>query len=251
MFPNVKKPVLLPLAAAGLLAALAAPSLAAGPSTPAGPVARWGDTLAAFEKSDRTARPQPGGVLFVGSSSIRLWPSLPDDFRQVQVINRGFGGSTMADCSQLARQLVIQYRPRHVIVYAGDNDLAEGRTPRQVLQSFQQFVETVRAELPDARISYISVKPSPLREPLLDQAREVNGLISGYLEQLPNTSYIDVFTAMLDGSGRPRTDLYGPDRLHMNAAGYALWKQLVTTHLLAVQAGPDASSPTAVSPPAR
>jgi len=217
--------------AALLALALSGASLASG-NPQSAVVARWGDSLAAFEKSDKTAPPAPGGVLFVGSSSIRLWPHLPDDFRQVKVINRGFGGSTMADCSLLAPQLVVQYRPRHVIVYAGDNDLAEGRTPQQVLESFQQFVRTVRAELPDSKISYISVKPSPLREPLVEKAREVNTLISRYLAELPNASYIDVFTPMLDGEGRPRTDLYGPDRLHMNAAGYALWKQLITTHLL-------------------
>lgn len=211
-------------------------------------VARWGDSLAAFEKSDKAARPAPGGVLFVGSSSIRLWPHLPDDFRQVTVINRGFGGSTMADCSLLADQLVVQYRPRHVVVYAGDNDLAEGRTPRQVLESFQEFVRTVRNELPDTRISYISVKPSPLREPLLERAREVNTLVSNYLAELPNASYIDVFTPMLDGEGRPRTDLYGPDRLHMNAAGYTLWKQLIATHILSA---PPEPQPPSVSPQAR
>lgn len=201
-------------------------------------VARWGDSLKAFEVADRDARPAPGGVLFVGSSSIRLWPHLSDDFRQVKVINRGFGGSTMADCSLLARQLVVQYRPRHVIVYAGDNDLAEGRSPDDVVGSFRHFVDVVRSELPDVRISYISVKPSPLREQLLPQAREVNERIARYVAQLDNASFIDVFTAMLDSSGKPRTDLYGPDRLHMNGAGYALWKQLVTTHIVAAPAEP-------------
>ena len=232
--------------AALLALALSGASFAAGPAPAV--VARWGDSLAAFEKSDKASPPAPGGVLFVGSSSIRLWPHLPDDFRQVKVINRGFGGSTMADCSLLAPQLVVQYRPRHVIVYAGDNDLAEGRTPQQVLESFQDFVRTVRAELPEAKISYISVKPSPLRASLMEQAREVNGLVSRYLAELPNASYIDVFTPMLDGEGRPRADLYGPDRLHMNAAGYALWKQLVATHILSA---PPEPQPASVSPQAR
>lgn len=233
--------------AALLALALSGASLAGG-NPHSAVVARWGDSLAAFEKSDKAAPPAPGGVLFVGSSSIRLWPHLPDDFRQVKVINRGFGGSTMADCSLLAPQLVLQYRPRHVIVYAGDNDLAEGRTPQQVLESFQQFVQTVRAELPESKISYISVKPSPLRASLMEQAREVNGLVSRYLAELPNASYIDVFTPMLGADGQPRVDLYGPDRLHMNAAGYALWKQLVATHILSA---PPEPQPPSVSPQAR
>jgi lysophospholipase L1-like esterase len=224
-------------AAAALAAALGL-LLAAPPAGAEQPRGRWAASLADFARADEAGRPAPGGVLFVGSSSIRLWKNLPDDFRQVQVINRGFGGSTMADCTQLARPLVIQYRPRHVLVYAGDNDLAEGRSPRQVLESFQEFVRTVRTELPDTRISFISVKPSPARAALVPLARETNRLVAEHLAALPNTGYIDVFTPMLDAEGRPREDLYGPDRLHMNASGYALWRQLLTTHIVATPEAP-------------
>ena len=210
---------------------------------------RWRSELSAFDAADRQQWPSEGGVVFVGSSTIRLWTRLAQDLPQLPVvINRGFGGSTMADCSFFARELVLRYKPRHVLVYAGDNDLAEGRTPIQILENFAQFANTVRAELPEARISYVSIKPSPLRTSLMEQAREVNGLISRYLAELPNASYIDVFTPMLDGDGRPRADLYGPDRLHMNAAGYALWKQLVATHILSA---PPEPQPPSVSSQAR
>nr|WP_226986173.1 SGNH/GDSL hydrolase family protein [Ramlibacter tataouinensis] len=206
--------------------------------------ARWQSSLAAFEAADKLARPSDGGVLFVGSSTIRLWDRLSQDFSQLPVvINRGFGGSTMDDCGHFARQLVVAYRPRHVLVYAGDNDLAEGRSPAQVLESFQAFVRTVRAELPDTRIDYISIKPSPLRAALLPRAREANALLAGYVATLPNAGYIDVFTPMLDGAGAPRADLYGPDRLHMNAAGYALWRSVIAARVTTPPAPLESPSP--------
>ncbi|MEH3087189.1 MAG: SGNH/GDSL hydrolase family protein [Xylophilus ampelinus] len=193
---------------------------------------RWRDSMAAFAAADRAQAPGHGGVLFVGSSTIRMWSQLAQDFRQMPVvINRGFGGSTMADCNYFARQLVTQYKPRQVLVYAGDNDLAEGRSPAQVLQSFEEFVRHVRAELPDARISYISIKPSPSRAGLMPKVRETNTLIAAHVRTLSNAEYIDIFTPMLSEDGKARAELYGADMLHMNSAGYALWRGVIASHL--------------------
>lgn len=186
----------------------------------------------AFAAADRQQAPVADGVLFVGSSTIRFWTQLPQDFRDVPVlINRGFGGSTMADCQVFVKQLVLQYRPRQVFVYAGDNDLAEGRSPQQVLESFEGFAAAVRAELPDTRIAYISIKPSPLRAELMPKAREANALLAAYVRTLPNSDYIDIFTPMLDAQGAPRADLFGPDRLHMSSAGYALWRSVIADYV--------------------
>jgi lysophospholipase L1-like esterase len=194
--------------------------------------ARWKSDLAAFASADKERLPGDDGVLFVGSSTIRMWASMAQDFRQLPVvINRGFGGSTMDDCSLFARDLVVRYRPRQVLVYAGDNDLAEGRTPLQVLESFAHFANTVRAELPNVRISYISVKPSPSREKLLPQIRETNNIIGAYLTRLPNSEYIDVFTPMMAADGRPRGELFRGDMLHLNADGYRLWQSVIVSHL--------------------
>jgi lysophospholipase L1-like esterase len=194
--------------------------------------ARWQSSLDAFALADRQQRPASDGVLFVGSSTIRLWSHLSQDFRQVPVLlNRGFGGSTMRDCNALVRELVIQYRPRHVMVYAGDNDLAEGRTPDAVVRSFENFVRSVRAELPDTRISYISIKPSPLRLALLPQVRETNALVAHYVQTVPNARYIDIFNPMLTADGLPRPELFLADRLHLNEAGYRLWQSVIAADL--------------------
>jgi len=195
--------------------------------------ARWHNELAAFARADQERLPPPGGVVFVGSSTVRMWTRLAQDFARVPggVVNRGFGGSTLADCSLFARELVVRYKPRQVVVYAGDNDLAEGRTPLQVLDSFARFANTVRAELPEARISFVSVKPSPSREQLMPQIRETNHVISAYLNLLPNSEFIDVYTPMLGADGRPRMELFRGDRLHMTDEGYRLWHSVIASHL--------------------
>ncbi|WP_068680338.1 MULTISPECIES: SGNH/GDSL hydrolase family protein [unclassified Variovorax] len=200
--------------------------------------ARWRAELAAFDAADRQQWPSEGGVVFVGSSSIRFWTGLAQDFRQLPVvINRGFGGSTMADCSFFAPELVLRYKPRHVLVYAGDNDLAEGRTPIEVLESFARFANAVREALPETRISFISIKPSPSREKLLPQVRETNDIVAAYLRRLPNSDYIDVFTPMMGADGRPRGELFLRDQLHLNDEGYRLWRAVIAGHLpSAVQA---------------
>ncbi|MCZ2495958.1 GDSL family lipase [Xylophilus sp. Kf1] len=195
------------------------------------PQVRWHSSMAAFAASDLERAPVTEGVLFVGSSTIRMWSHLAQDFRQLPVLNRGFGGSTMADVQYFAPQLVLKYKPRQVLVYAGDNDLAEGRSPQQVVESFRAFVDQVRRELPETRISYISIKPSPSRAGLLPKIREANGLLAAYVHSLPNAAFIDIFTPMLDTAGAPRMDLFGPDRLHMNDAGYALWTSIVSAYV--------------------
>jgi lysophospholipase L1-like esterase len=185
---------------------------------------RWESSLAAFARADREAMPPAGGVLFVGSSSIRLWSDLKQQFQlSPVVINRGFGGSRMRDCAAYLSRLVLPYKPRTVVVYAGENDLAEGRSPQQVLRSVTAFVTGVRAALPSTRIVYVSIKPSIARESMLAQVRAANALVKDYIGGVSNAEYVDVFTPMLDGQGRPRADLFRRDKLHMNASGYAIW----------------------------
>lgn len=194
--------------------------------------ARWEASLAAFAAADREKTPGEGGVLFVGSSSIRLWDKLEEQFSMVPlVINRGFGGSRMEDCAAYVDRLVLPYRPRMVLVYAGDNDLAEGRTPQQVADSFRRFARRVHEALPDTRIAYISIKPSPARLALLEEVRAANALIREQSRAARNIQYVDVFTPMLDARGRPRAELFRADALHLNDEGYALWKSVLVSQI--------------------
>ena len=192
--------------------------------------ADWERDMQRFAALDAASPPPRHGVLFIGSSSIRLWETLAADFPEVPVINRGFGGSELRDSTYYADRIVVPYAPRQIVVYAGENDLQAGRTPQQVQQDFRAFVQRVRRDLPKVRIAYISNKPSPSRVNLLEAQRQANALIKAEAARL-RVDYIDVFTSMLDANGRPREELFVEDRLHMNRAGYELWRQKVAPHL--------------------
>jgi lysophospholipase L1-like esterase len=187
----------------------------------------WEADIQRFEAADHAHPAKPGGVVFIGSSSIRLWSTLVDDFPGIAVLNRGFGGSRIADSTRFASRIVSPYHPRLVVLYAGDNDIADGATAQQVLGDFAQFVDAVRKDLPKTPIAFVSIKPSPARANLIGTMRAANALIRDYARGHRNIRYVDVFDAMLDKDGRPREDLFGPDRLHMNRSGYALWTSII------------------------
>ncbi len=190
----------------------------------------WEQDMQRFAAEDAVAMPPPGSVLFVGSSSIRLWHTLAADFPGVPVINRGFGGSEIRDSTWYAGRIIVPYAPRQVLIYAGDNDLFSGRTPAQLRDDFRAFVARVHRDLPQARIAYISNKPSPSRAHLLAAQREANALIKAEAIRM-KLDFIDIFTPMLDAQRQPREDLFIEDRLHMNAAGYEIWRKTITPYL--------------------
>jgi len=192
----------------------------------------WEQTAAVFDAADREHEPPSGGVLFVGSSSIRLWDSLQKDFASLPVvINRGFGGSKLSDCVRHVDRLVLPYRPRLVLVYAGDNDLAGGRSAHDILVRFRAFAEDVHAALPQTRVAFISIKPSPARASLIAEIRRANALVRDYVSTQPNTEFIDVFTPMLGTDGLPRAELFREDALHLNARGYDLWRSVIAPYV--------------------
>lgn len=193
---------------------------------------RWKSELDAFAAADRKQMPPAGGVLFVGSSSIRMWSGLETAFAdQPVVIRRGFGGSRLSDSADLVHRLVLPYQPRLVVLYAGENDLVEGASPQDLLGHFVRFVQHVRSALPATRVAYMSIKPSPSRLAYMAAMREANLLIQTFVLNDDRLDYIDVHTAMLDHDGRARPELFVRDQLHLSAEGYGLWRQIVSAHL--------------------
>jgi len=192
---------------------------------------QWEADIQAFEKQDQENPPPEGAVLFAGSSSIRGWNSVQQDFPFVQVIQRGFGGSEMEDLLFYTDRIVIPYKPTVIIVYEGDNDIANGKSPEQVLKAFKQFVEQVHDALPDTKIGFISIKPSIARWDLVDEMAAANQMIRKFTMWKPNLEYIDIFSPMLGLDGKPRRELLIEDGLHMTPAGYALWTDIVTPYL--------------------
>lgn len=187
---------------------------------------RWEQEIQAFERQDAKRRPPEKAVLFVGSSSIRLW-KLEESFPDLDAINRGFGGSQLADAVHFAERIVIAYRPRLVVLYAGDNDLAAGKKPEQVLADFKQFAAKLKTALPETRIAYLAIKPSIKRRALLARIRETNAAIEQFIAGDKRLSYVDIFHPMLTDDAEPRPELFRADGLHLNAEGYKLWASIL------------------------
>lgn len=187
--------------------------------------------ILAFEARDKTNPPPKNAILFVGSSSIRMWTTLTEDFPEYRVINRGFGGSQISDSIHFADRIVTPYEPSVIVMYAGGNDLNAKKSPETVAQDFRTFVAKVREKLPHTHIAYIAVAGNPARWGHVDKVREANRLIREFTTTQPRLSFIDVFPHMMGDDGLPKPDIFLPDRLHMNAKGYAIWKRVVGEHL--------------------
>jgi lysophospholipase L1-like esterase len=185
------------------------------------------DEIEQFEAADKANPPPTGGVVFVGSSSIRLWPNLKADFPEANVLQRGFGGSELWQVLYYAPRIVLRYCPKRIVVYAGENDLVAGRSPEQVLADYRDLVALVRQYLPSTEIAFIAIKPSESRWALADRMLRTNQLVREFSSGDPRLVYIDAYTPMLGPNGRPRRDLFVADSLHMSADGYALWRGLV------------------------
>lgn len=210
-----------------------APAPAQPPEVASGQVsnAAWAADMDHFAAKDAANPPPRDAVLFIGSSSIRKWTSLAQDFPEATVINRGFGGSEVRDSTYYADRIVVPYHPRKIVFYAGDNDLAAGRSPQQVAADVAAFVQRVRRDLPGEPVVYVAIKPSPSRANLLPQIRQANALIEAMAAKDPGLTFVDVFTPMLKADGSLRPELFGPDMLHMNAEGYALWTRLLKPYV--------------------
>jgi lysophospholipase L1-like esterase len=169
-------------------------------------------------------------VVFYGSSSIRLWDTLAEDFPDLPVVNAGFGGSTLLACSHFFGRLIGCLEARSLLLYAGDNDLGDGRSPRQVLIALRSLLWQFDARFPGVRFGFLSIKPSPARWHLRQAIREANGLARAELSPRPNSFYVDLVPHMLGENGQPRPEFYAPDGLHLSAAGYRLWKEVVGSY---------------------
>ncbi len=203
------------------------------------PFAKWESNISAFEKDDQENPKEPGQVLFIGSSSIRLW-DLEKWFPDLDAINRGFGGSEVADSVHFYDRIVKPYAPRAIVMYAGDNDLSRKKTPTQVHTDFKEFVSKVHKDFPEAQIIFIAIKPSIKRWNLIENVREANSLIVKMAEADKLLTFLDIDTPMIGEDKMPKPGLFAKDGLHLNDDGYKLWSDLLKPHLDAIPAIKDA-----------
>ena len=205
-----------------LLAALPAAAQDAG---------RFDKELNAFAAADAASPPVRGEIVFVGSSTIVDWDTARY-FPGLRILKRGLWGSSLGDAARLVDRLVVPYQPRTIVLYAGDNDIDGGRTTEDVAVQFERFVRAVHAKLPQTRIVYIAIKPSPQRWIAIDRMRAANQLIRAICSRDDRLAFVDVDGVMLGWDERPRRELYADDGLHLSAAGYELWSMLVRPLLL-------------------
>jgi len=216
--------------AAAAVAALHLGFATAGAAEPEAAPNRWEKTIQRFEQQDTRQSPPKNAVLFLGSSSIVGW-NVKEWFPDVEAINRGFGGSEIADSVRFAERIVIPYEPRVIVFYAGDNDVAHGKTPEQVLADFRRFTAKVHAALPKTRIVFVAIKPSIRRWQLVDKMRKANRMIREVCQSDERLVFVDIDPPMIGPDGKPKKELFRDDGLHLNAAGYRLWSDLVRPHL--------------------
>lgn len=224
------------LASAACASSTPLPDIAQTP--PPGP-ARFNDAIAAFEAAEKTTPPPKCATLFVGSSSIRFWRTLKEDFADRTVINRGFGGSTVWEVDHYFDRVVAAYKPKEIVFYAGDNDINAGRTPDDVYGDFVQFMRLKEKALGATPVWFISAKPSKSRIEQLAKQAEFNTKVRALADARNDLAYIDVVPAMMKPDGKPK-DIFVEDNLHMTPEGYALWTPLVEA---ALDAGQNSKAP--------
>jgi lysophospholipase L1-like esterase len=192
---------------------------------------RFEPQIIAFETRDKGAPPSQGAILLTGASNIVRWKSFAEDLPGYQVINRGFGGSHLADVAHYADRVIIPYRPKMVIVQGGGNDLNSGKTPEEVLRDAQTLVSKIRTALPETRIAFVSISPSIARWNQREKQAELNKLLSDFLSQGDKLDFIDVNEMFLGPDGKPRAELFVADGLHLSEAGFKARAKLILPYL--------------------
>jgi lysophospholipase L1-like esterase len=198
----------------------------------AGDPNRWEPAISRFEAQDKVSPPPRNAIVFVGASSIVRW-DLPKYFPELgaKAINRGFGGSLISDSVRYADRIVTPYKPRIVVLYAGDNDVEAGVSAVQIASQFTEFERKVHAALPQTRIVFISIKPSIRRWKWVDTIRAANAKVREYCAAHPNLAYVDIDPLMIGADGKPNPDLLVADGLHMTPAGYEIWTRTLRSLL--------------------
>jgi lysophospholipase L1-like esterase len=193
----------------------------------------WNDIIA-FKKKDSIQKQPSNAILLVGSSSFTRWQDVNNYFPGYALINRGFGGSTLEDVIRYTYDIVLPYKPKQIIIYCGENDLASSDSILivEVVNRFKTLFSMIRLNLPKTNIAFVSIKPSPSRASIQGKVIEANKLIKNFIAAQPNASFINVYDLMLDSKGHMREELYVADRLHMNSDGYAIWQKAMRPYLL-------------------
>ena len=211
------------------------PAVPAPSAAPADPFAKWEKEIAGIETADKKNPPAKGSIVFTGSSTIRMWKSLAQDYPHHHLVNHGFGGSQIVDCTHFADRLIFPLEPKVIFLRAGGNDINAGKTPDRVFADYKDFVTTVRAKLPEAEIIYIGLAPTIARINEVPAGNKLDDLIKDYAAKNPKLKYIDCTNMSVGADGLPRPELFIKDGLHFSDAGYKLLAERVRPFMPAVK----------------
>jgi lysophospholipase L1-like esterase len=189
------------------------------------------DQLEAYYKEDAKKFPEKGQILFVGSSTIKMWKNLPSYFPNHKVLARGFGGSRMSDLLFHMQRLVLDYRPKQIVLYCGENDISNGVSPADLADDIKAFLRIVELQLPGVPILIIAIKPSPLLYKLIKKQQEANRIVCEYTSKKTHIKFLDLSTLMIDEKGIPQENLFLKDRLHLNEQSYQMWTKAIEPFL--------------------
>jgi len=189
---------------------------------------RFEGAIKKFEAADAESMPPKGAVVVAGSSSVRMWHGrLAEDLAPLTVVGRGFGGSNMNELLFYLDRIVLKYQPRAVVIYEGDNDIAQGVSPAVVAQTFEQVLHKIEKAQPGCRVYILAVKPSLKRQAMWPKMQRLNARFIAIAEENPNVTYLDTATPMLTAAGEPDPALFVNDGLHLNRDGYKRWRDAV------------------------
>lgn len=194
---------------------------------------RFWDDVQTIKQYDKIYAPPQHSILFIGSSSFRLWNDLERTFASYTVLNRAIGGAVVNDIIFYTNDLILPYHPRQIFIYVGENDLFDAKTTGDsIFQRTKRLLVLIRSQLPDVPIVYVSMKPSPLHEKDLKKMVLGNTLIRDYIAKQTAMTFVDVYKLMITPDGKPQPGLFRDDHLHMNSQGYAIWEKELKPLLL-------------------
>ncbi len=192
------------------------------------------DEIKTFKKLDSTAFPAKKQILFAGSSSFRKWTTVQAAFPKHKILNRGFGGSTIPDVINYANEILLPYKPKQIVIYCGENDIASSDTITAdiMLKRYQQLFFLIRSKLKRVEIDFVSIKPSPSRTKFRATVEQSNQLIKAFIATQKHAKFINIFDAMLNADGTIKQEIFLSDNLHMNEQGYAIWQKIIEPYLM-------------------
>ncbi|WP_020529725.1 GDSL-type esterase/lipase family protein [Flexithrix dorotheae] len=192
---------------------------------------KWEKAIQNFEEKDAQKMPEPGKILFIGSSSITIWKDIEEYFPGKKILNRGFGGSQTSDILTFKERLILPYKPSQVVIYVGENDIAANKSPKEAAKDGKTLIKWILKHFPESSVAYISLKPSLKRWELKDKMQETNTKMSKYASKKSQVDFINIWDVMLGENGEPLPNIFLKDGLHMNENGYALWKKEIEDYL--------------------